>query len=92
MGRHLNISSVIIIPHPDHIEKVRQQLESGGLTGVELHAVSPEGKMIATIEADDDKDTVRAYEFISQMPGVMSASMVYHQQEDKPELEIAGAA
>lgn len=86
----MNISSIIVIPHPDHIESVRQQFAD--LDGVELHAVSPEGKMIATIETEGDKDTIRTYEFISQMPGVMSASMVYHQQENEPEVEISVAA
>lgn len=86
----MNISSIIVIPHPDHIESVRQQFVD--LDGVELHAVSPEGKMIVTIETAGDKDTIRIYEFISQMPGVMSASMVYHQQENEPEVEISVAA
>lgn len=86
----MNISSIIVIPHPDHIEAVRQQFTD--LDGVELHAVSPEGKMIVTIETEGDRDTVRLYEYISQMPGVLSASMVYHQQENEPEVEISVAA
>ncbi len=86
----MNISSIIVIPHPDHIEAVRQQFAD--LDGVELHAVSPEGKMIVTIETEGDKDTTRTYEYISQMPGVMSAAMVYHQQENEPEVEISVAA
>lgn len=83
----MNISSVIVIPHPDHIEAVRLRLQ--GVDGVELHAVSPEGKMIATIEADDDRVTTSTYEFISQLDGVLSASMVYHQNESDPEMEIS---
>lgn len=82
----MNISSVIVIPHPDHIARVRQQLTL--LEDVELQAESPEGKMIVTIETEGDKDTVRVYEFLSQMPGVMSASMVYHHNEAEPDAEI----
>jgi len=83
----MNISSVIVIPHPDHIEAVRLHLQE--IDGVELHAVSPEGKMIVTVETDDDRSTTGTYECISQLDGVMSASMVYHQYESDPEMEIS---
>lgn len=83
----MNISSIIVIPHPDHVEAVRQRLQE--IDGVELHAVSPEGKMVATIEAAGDHETTRCYEFISQLDGVMSTSMVFHQNEPDPETEIS---
>jgi len=83
----MNISSVIVIPHPDHIEAVRVRLQE--VDGVQLHAVSPEGKMIVTVEADDDRTTTGTYEYIGQLDGVLSASMVYHQKESDPEMEIS---
>ena len=83
----MNISSVIVIPHPERIERVRQQLES--LACVELHAVSPEGKMIVTLETEGDRETTGLYEQISLLDGVMSASMVYHQKESDPETVIS---
>lgn len=82
----MNISSVIVIPHPDRIAAVEQAMRE--VDGVELHAVSPEGKMVVTIEASGDRETTATYEFISQMDGVLSASMVYHQNEPDPETEI----
>lgn len=86
----MNISSVIVIPHPERIEAVRAQLAK--LAGVEVAAVSPEGKIIITIESAGDRETIQMYESISLMDGVMSASMVYHQKEDEPEVEISLAA
>lgn len=83
----MNISSVIVIPHPERIDAVRGGLQE--LSGVEVHAVSPEGKMIVTIEGDSDGMTARTYEMISQLDGVMSASMVYHQNEPDPETLIS---
>jgi nitrate reductase NapD len=82
----LNISSVIVIPQPDRIDAARAALT--GVAGVELSAISPEGKMIAIIEADNDQETVRLFELISHLDGVLSASMVFHQQETDPEAEI----
>jgi len=82
----MNISSVIVIPRPEGIEQVVARL--GEYAGVEVAAVSPEGKIIATIETDSDRETIQIYEAISLMAGVMSASMVYHQREDEPEAEV----
>jgi len=83
----MNISSIIVIPHPDRIEAARARLQE--IEGVEVHAVSPEGKMVATIEAADDRATTQIFEMVSLLDGVMSASMVYHQNESDPETEIS---
>jgi periplasmic nitrate reductase NapD len=83
----MNISSVIVIPHPERIELVRQSLQT--LESVELHAVSPEGKMIVTLETEGDRETTELYEKISLLDGVMSASMVFHQKESDPETVIS---
>jgi nitrate reductase NapD len=86
----MNISSVIVIPHPERVADVVAAL--GELPGVEVALVSPEGKIITTIESEGDAETVRAYEVISLLDGVMSASMVYHQKETEPEVEITVTA
>ncbi len=83
----MNISSVIVIPRPDTVQVVVDGLKT--LPGVEVAAVSPEGKIIVTIETEGDRETIQTYEVISQLDGVMSASMVYHQQESEPEVEIS---
>lgn len=83
----MNISSVIVIPHPDHIEAVRLRLQEHD--GVEVHAVSPDGKMIVTVESDDERMAANTYDYLGQMDGVLSVSMVYHQNESDPEMEIS---
>lgn len=86
----MNLSSVIVIPRPDRVDRVRSLLSQH--PGVEVALVSPEGKIIITIETDGDQETVQTYEAISLMDGVMSASMVYHQKEDDPEVELSVSA
>jgi periplasmic nitrate reductase NapD len=86
----MNISSVIVIPGHDHVQSVVAGLNA--FDGVEVAAVSPEGKIIITIETPDDRATIQTYEAISLMDGVMSASMVYHHKENEPEAEISVAA
>lgn len=83
----MNISSAIVHAVPGHIEQVRAGLVA--LEGVEIHAVSPEGKFIVTIEAESDAGNVGVYEQIGRLDGVMSTAMVYHQSEAEPDLEVS---
>jgi len=82
----VNISSVIVHAQPGFAAEVQSALAA--IAGVEVHAVSDEGKLIITIESPGDRETTDAFEAISQMAHVMSASMVYHQTESDPESEI----
>ncbi len=86
----MNISSVIVIPRPDHVEEVVASL--GAIDGVEVATVSPEGKIIATIETDGDRETVQTYEAMSALDWVLSVSMVFHQKEDQPDAELSVSA
>lgn len=86
----MNISSAIVIPHPERVAAVVEALAT--VQGVEVAVVSPEGKIIVTIETEEDRATIQAYESISLLDGVLSASMVYHQKESDPEVEISVAA
>ena len=82
----MNISSAIVHARPGALPAVEAGLAA--LAGVEVHAISPEGKLIVTIESDDDGGNVATYERIGQLDGVMSAAMVYHQTESEPFKEI----
>lgn len=82
----MNISSVVVIPRPDAVEAAVAQLAR--LDGVEVAAVSPEGKIIATIETDGDAETVQTYEAIGALDKVLSVALAYHQREDEPDAEI----
>lgn len=82
----MNISSAIIHALPGGVAVVQAGLAT--LAGVEVHAISPEGKLIVTIETDDDGSNAATYQLIGQLDGVMSAAMVYHQTESEPDKEI----
>jgi periplasmic nitrate reductase NapD len=79
----MNLSSLVVIPHPERVASLVATLDA--LDGVEVAAVSQEGRIIATIEADSDRETIDTYELISRLDGLLSASMVYHQSEIEPE-------
>lgn len=83
----MNISSVIVHARPGSADIVRELLNN--MAGIEVHGVSPEGKLVVTIETDDDEGTTQAFERISKADGVLSAAMVFHQVESDPEMDIS---
>ncbi|MCL2830195.1 MAG: chaperone NapD [Betaproteobacteria bacterium] len=82
----MDISSIIVSPHPESVEKVKAWLST--VPGVETHATATDGRIIATIEADTDEEAVRTYESIGRQDGVLSVSLVYHQYEPDPNEEV----
>lgn len=81
----INISSVILGAKPECVSAVRLALMT--LAGVEVHAAAEDGRMIVTIESADEGTTVASFEAIRQLPGVLSASLVYHHYETDPDEE-----
>ena len=81
----INISSVILGVLPADSAAVSKSLRE--LEGVEVHAVGEDGRMIVTIESGDEDNTSNIFEAIRQTPGVISASLVYHQYESDPDEE-----
>jgi len=76
----MNICSVIIHARPEVAPSVVAGIE--GLQGAEVHGGIEEGKLIVTVEHDDDAvmaDTVNGF---SSIDGVLSASMIYHHYEE----------
>ncbi|MBS1190562.1 MAG: uncharacterized protein H6R10_2354 [Rhodocyclaceae bacterium] len=82
----ISISSLIVGAQPAKAAAVRASL--GTLAGVEVHAVTEDGRMIVTVEAASDDATVQAFETIRRLPGVLSAAMVYHRYESDPDGEV----
>lgn len=82
----INISSVLVNARPELLGLARDGLCA--LPGIEVHAMTDDGRLIVTIEADSDQSVANTFELINQLPGVLSASMVYHQVESHPDEEI----
>ncbi|MBK8113726.1 MAG: chaperone NapD [Candidatus Accumulibacter sp.] len=81
----MNISSVLVYTRPQDLQLVREQLSA--LAGVEVHAASENGRLIVIIEADSVQAVADIFAQINQQPGVLAASMVYHQFEPDPDEE-----
>ena len=82
----MNISSVIVFGRTSASESVRANLIA--LAGVEVHASTPDGRHVVTMEADDTGAATRTFEAIEQTPGVLSVALVYQRTEPNPERNI----
>ncbi|WJW75362.1 chaperone NapD [Thiohalobacter sp. IOR34] len=76
----MNISGVLVRTRPEKVALVQTALEQ--LDGVEVHATTEDGRLIVTVEQADDRATASTVDRMQDLPGVIAASMVYHQFED----------
>lgn len=81
----MNISSLIVDVRQASVGAVRSTLD--GWPGVQVHVVTPEGKLIVTLETATDRETTDTFARMNALEGVMSVAMVYHQFEPEPKTE-----
>lgn len=74
----LHISSLLLHVQPGHIEPVcARVLELGG----EVHGASEQGKVIVTLESDHETHIGETLTALQLLPGVLAATLVFHQVE-----------
>lgn len=76
----MNISGVLVNALPANSESVKLNLEK--IPGVEVHAISEEGRMVVTIEDHDSRAMADTALHLHDVPGVISAAMIYHHYEE----------
>lgn len=75
----MNITGIVINASPGCADTVCRALAAIG--GVEVHAVTPEGRMVVTVERRDDPEVRQALEAIARIQGILSTALVYHHDE-----------
>ena len=81
----MNISSAIVHIVPARLDEACAAL--AGMPGVEIHARSPLGKVVVTLEDDDTESAANSYVALHGIPGVASVAMVYQYSDDKSDTE-----
>ena len=76
----MNISSAILHLVPSRLEEAQTALLR--LPGVEIHALTPEGKCVITLEGDDTEAAANSYVALHGIHGVASVAMVYQYAGD----------
>ena len=81
----MNISSLIVDARAESSAAVRSEIAQW--PGLQVHAATPEGKLVVTVESATDSQTTDTFSALQALPGVLAVSMVYHQFEPEPEQE-----
>ncbi len=76
----MNICGVLVHARPDNTEAVKERLVQ--LAGVEVHGINEDGRMVVTLEEDDEGRMADTLLGLQQLEGVISASMIYHHSEE----------
>jgi len=94
LGREpLHIASLLIQARPEGMAETEARLAI--VPGVELHGSAGQGKLIVTVETESDAGLVAAIDRIQATAGVITVSLVYHQEdatEDDASDSAGGAA
>ena len=79
----MNISSIVVKTLPEHLEEVKTGLEESGLC--DIHFSDDLGRIVITVEGDDNADETTKLKEIQQLPHVASAdfSYTYADEENK---------
>lgn len=85
MSNELHVTSLIVQVHPDKMADVRQKIMA--IKNAELSA-NNDIKLVVVIEGTSQKSLMDDISTINALPGVLSATMVYHQSEELEEGEI----
>ncbi len=81
-----DLSGLVVHARPGRATQVAATLECIG--GVTLHAASPEGKLIVTLETASEADSAALFDCIQRLDGVAAVAMAYHQIENDPDEEL----
>ncbi|MDM8566681.1 chaperone NapD [Candidatus Halobeggiatoa sp. HSG11] len=81
----MNISGVLVTANPDKINIVKQQLTE--ISGLEIHAVAEDGRLVITLECDNDKTMADTVIEINNCEGVSSAVITYQYGNENENLD-----
>jgi nitrate reductase NapD len=76
----MNISGVIVKAYPVHIQSIEKVLAT--MDGVEVHGNNEDGRIVITVEDKNANNISDTLVRIQDVPGVLSAAMIYHQFEE----------
>ena len=84
----MNISSVVVRAHPDKLAEVQASLLA--IPGVEIHAVTEEARIAATLEDTSTSRAADTYVSLHNIPGVLTVTLIY--QYDDADDGVSGVS
>ncbi len=77
-----HISSLLVQVSPEHLNTTKKLIEA--FDEAEIYGVSEVGKIVVVLETQTEGFITDVIEKINNMPGVLGATMVYHQIDSEP--------
>ena len=75
MSEELHITSLVVHSTPKRVQSVSDLIAA--MPGAIVHAASPAGKLVVTLEADTGDEILSLINGIQRTDGVLSAALVY---------------
>ncbi|MEQ9491017.1 MAG: chaperone NapD [Alphaproteobacteria bacterium] len=82
MDAPVHISSILVQVRPERLDEIERVISD---LGVEIALTDACGKLIAVIETAHESEISRIADEIAVMEGVLSANLVYHAIDDRPD-------
>jgi nitrate reductase NapD len=79
MIAELHIASLVVRCRPARIAELERAIAA--LPGAEIAAADASGKLVVTLESESERAIARRLEEIAALPGVLSATLVFHHVE-----------
>ena len=77
----MSISSLVLHAKTDGVEALERAVSA--LPGAAVHAVTPDGRLVVTVDRRDDGEAAALVQQLHDMSGVLSASLIYvHYEND----------
>jgi len=76
----MNISGVLVKAYPENLVTIEKALSM--MDGVEVHGNNEDGRIVITVEDESANSITDTLVEIQDVPGVLSAAMIYHQFEE----------
>lgn len=70
----------MLYTRPERLASIRDMLRK--IEGVEVHATTPDGRVVVTVEKDDQEQFNQTVLDLRGIGGVIDASLVYHFHDD----------
>ena len=81
MGDEIHIASLVVNSSPDRVNTTSRLI--AGLPGAQVHAATPNGKLVVTLEAASGDEVLSAVNLIQKTEGVLSAALVYQYADSR---------
>jgi periplasmic nitrate reductase NapD len=79
MEQEVHIAGIVVFVQPPSIDAVVSCIRS--IPSATIHAGTPEGKLVVTLETDSTRRTLDYMDAIRTLPGVVDLALVYQHAE-----------